>query len=61
MREKSRRFVVNREKIWNLAYVDDIVLIAKGTNNLKEMLTSFLKFWKKREVILSIEKSKVMT
>lgn len=53
--------VVGREKLWSLAYADDIVLVAKEANELREMIRNFSKFLEKRELILSAEKSKVMT
>jgi len=43
-----------------LAYADDKVLVAKEVNKLKEMLKTFSKFLKKRELFLSVEKSKII-
>jgi hypothetical protein len=48
--------VIGREKLWSLAYADDIVLVAKNADEMKEMLKSFAKFLERRDLILSVEK-----
>jgi len=37
---------IGRERIWNLAYVNDIVLIARNKEALEDLLGTFGKFLK---------------
>jgi len=60
-KEQAESLVVGREKVWSLAYADNIVLVAKKAADLKEMLKSFSNFLKKRKLILSVKKLKMMT
>lgn len=49
------------EDMGNLAYANDIVLMTKEANDMREMLKRFSNFLEKRELNLSVEKSKMMT
>lgn len=60
-KRQARDLVIGKEKIWNLAYADNKVLVAKEVNDLKEILKNFSKFLKKRINSLSVEKLKIMT
>lgn len=44
-----------------MEYTDDIVLLARDANEMRKMLKSFAKFLKRRNLILSANKSKMMT
>ena len=52
--------VVGNSKIWTLSYADDIALIAKSEEELKYMMKRFEKYLKKKELLLSPGKSKVL-
>jgi len=49
---------ISRGRIWNLAYVDDIVLLAKNKEVLEDMIGMFRKFLRNLE--LNVGKSKVL-
>jgi len=51
---------IEKGRIWNLAYADDIVLIARNKEALEDMLVTFGNFLKRRRLELSVEKSKVL-
>jgi len=51
---------IDRERIWNLAYADDIVLLAKNKEALEEMIGTFRKFLKNRNLELNVGKSKIL-
>jgi len=60
---KNRRIggiELGKERIWNLAYADDIVLMAKSKEAIEDMMVTFGNFLKKRRLELSVEKSKVL-
>jgi len=48
------------DRIWNLAYADDIVLIARNREALEDMMGTLRNFLKGRKLELSAEKSKVL-
>ena len=47
-------------RIWNLAYADDIVLVARNKEALEDMMDTMRKFFNARKLILSTEKTKVL-
>ena len=51
---------IGQERIWSLAYADDMVLLAEGRETLLDMMDSMKRFFRKRELILSTEKTKVL-
>lgn len=51
--------VTGKEKIWSLAYADDIVLLAKSTEELKELMRTLEKYLARKELILNLSKSNV--
>lgn len=66
LEEKLRRgqaggVLIGREKIWSLAYADDIALLAKHPQDLKEMMGRMKRFLEGKELLLNTEKSKVIT
>lgn len=65
LEEKLRRgqtggMVIGREKIWSLAYADDIVLIAKDAQELKEMMGRLKTYLDKKDLTLNTGKSNVL-
>lgn len=51
---------VDRERIWSLAYADDLVIMARSEEGIKEMLKRMQKYLKKKKLYLNIEKSKMV-
>jgi len=51
---------VSRDRIWNLAYADDIVLLAKNKETLENMMCTLGKFLKNRRLEVNAEKSKIL-
>jgi len=47
-------------RIWNLAYADDIVLLAKNRIALTDMMDNFRRFLKNKEIELSVNKTRIM-
>jgi len=52
--------VIGRKKVWCLSYADDIVCLAKSEREMKEMMRIAKKFFEKRRLIVSVEKSKIV-
>ena len=52
--------VIGKKKIWNLAYADDIVMLATNESEMREVLKRFRKYVEKKGLTLSTEKSKLM-
>jgi len=59
-KEQLGGVVVGKEKVWSIIYADDIVLLAKSEQELKNMMSRFKKYLRKKELMLSPEKSKVV-
>jgi len=51
---------IGRERVWSLAYADDIVLLARNKEALEDMMGTFSNFLRTRKLELSVEKSKVL-
>lgn len=51
---------IGEKRIWNLAYADDIVLLAKNKEALSDMMDTFRNFLEKKKLELCVEKSKVL-
>jgi len=45
---------IGRVRIWNLAYADDIVLLAKNKEALEDMIGTFRKFLRNRNLELNV-------
>lgn len=45
---------VGRERIWSLAYADDLVIMARSEEGMKEMLKRMQKYLKKKKLYLNI-------
>lgn len=51
---------LGKNRIWLLAYADDIVLLAKNKEALEDMMQTLKRFLKDRKMILCTEKTKVV-
>lgn len=51
---------LGKDRIWSLAYADDIVLLAKNKEALENMMQTLKRFLKDRKMILCTEKTKVV-
>lgn len=51
---------IGKERIWSLAYADDLVLLAKSEEGMKEMVKRMKNYLKKKRLQLNTEKSKMM-
>jgi hypothetical protein len=52
--------VVGKEKVWSLAYADDLVVLAKEEKGMKEMLGNMEKYMRRKKLTVNVEKSKMM-
>jgi hypothetical protein len=52
--------VVGKEKVWSLAYADDLVVLAREEKNMKKMLGSMEKYMRRKKLTVNVEKSKMM-
>lgn len=51
---------LEKDRIWSLAYADDMVLLAKNREALLGMMEAFKSFCKDRGLILNTEKTKLL-
>jgi len=51
---------LSRDRIWSLAYADDLVLVAYNRETLQNMMSIFKKFLEGRKLELCTEKTKIM-
>ncbi|KAH0818454.1 hypothetical protein GEV33_004337 [Tenebrio molitor] len=54
------RVVVGKEKVWSLAYADDLVVLAREEKGMKEMLGNMEKYMRRKKLTVNVEKSKMM-
>lgn len=52
--------IIGRKKIYTLAYVDDLAIIATTEKVLKKMLKTAEKYLEEKEMTLNVGKSKVL-
>jgi hypothetical protein len=52
--------VVGKEKVWSLAYADDLVVLAREEKGMKEMLGNMEKYMRRKKLTVNVEKSKMM-
>jgi len=50
---------IGKESIWTLAYVDDLVIMAKSEEGMKEMLKRMERYLKGKKLQLNVEKTKM--
>jgi predicted nucleotidyltransferase len=55
-----KAYIVTREKIWSLALADDLVIVAKGERETKEMMKKLGKYVRKKKLEVNVEKTKMM-
>jgi hypothetical protein len=51
---------VGREKVWSLAFADDMVIVAKSEREMKEMMRNLEKYVRKKKLEVNVEKTKIM-
>lgn len=51
---------IKGDRIWSLSYADDIVILAKNREAMKDMMGSMKVFWGKLELVMNTEKTKMM-
>jgi len=51
---------IGSRRIWNLAYADDVVLIAKNREAMLDMMSTMKRFLKDRGMVLNADKSKML-
>lgn len=56
--KKNIGVTLGNNRLWALAYVDDIILLAKNKVALEDMMGTLKKFLKTRKMELSAEKTK---
>jgi hypothetical protein len=49
-----------REKIWSLAFADDMVIVAKSEREMKEIMRNLGKYVRKKKLEVNVEKTKMM-
>ncbi|KAH0813872.1 hypothetical protein GEV33_008919 [Tenebrio molitor] len=52
--------VVGREKVWSLAFADDMVIVEKSEREMKEMMRNLEKYVRKKKLGVNVEKTKMM-
>jgi hypothetical protein len=57
---QARGSVVGREKVWSLAFRDDLVIVAKSEREMKEMMRGLGKYVRKKELEVNVEKTKMI-
>jgi len=51
---------IGNKRVWNLAYADDIVLLAKNRDAMMNMMSTLKIFLKNRDIELNTEKTKIL-
>lgn len=51
---------IGKERVWSLAYADDLVLLAKNEEGMKEMMKRMERYLKRKKLQLNTEKSKIV-
>lgn len=52
--------VVGKEKVWTLAYADDLVIVAKNENEMEGMIRNMERYVKRKKLEVNVEKTKMM-
>jgi hypothetical protein len=47
-------------KVWNLAFADDLVIVAKSEREVKEMMKSLEKYVSEKKMEVNVEETKMM-
>jgi hypothetical protein len=51
---------IYREKVWSLAFADDMVIVARSEREMKEMMRNLRKYVRKNKLEVNVEKTKMM-
>lgn len=51
---------IGRERIWSLAYADDLVLLTKNEKSMKEMMKRTERYLKEKKLQLNAKQSKMV-
>lgn len=51
---------IGRERIWSLAYADDLVLLRKNEKSMKEMMKRTERYLKEKKLQLNAKQSKMV-
>jgi hypothetical protein len=51
---------VGKKKVWSLAFADDMVIVAKGEREMKEMMRNLGKYVRKKKLEVNVEKTRMM-
>ena len=57
---QAGRVPVGREKVWCLAYADDLVLVANEERGMKDMIRNAERYMKKKKLEVNVDKTKMM-
>jgi hypothetical protein len=49
--------VIGREKVWSLAFREDLVIVAKSEREMKEMMKNLRKYVRKKKLEVNVEKN----
>jgi 16S rRNA G1207 methylase RsmC len=52
--------VVGREKVWSLAFANDLVIVGKSERKMKEMMKSLGKHVRKKKLEVNVDKTKMV-
>jgi hypothetical protein len=52
--------VVGGEKVWNLAFDDDLVIVAKSEKEIKELMQNLGKYVRKKKLEVNVGNTKMM-
>lgn len=52
--------VLGKDRLWSLAYADDIILLAKNEVALEDMTSTLKGFLRDRSLVLNVEKTKIV-
>jgi len=58
--ERTSRRSIGKNKIWTLAYADDLVLLAKNEESMKETMKRLDRYLRNKYLQVNAEKSKML-
>lgn len=59
-KSQVRRVQVGSERLWSLAHADDLAILAKNEEGMKEMMKRMEKYLKRKRLQLNTDKSKMV-
>jgi hypothetical protein len=57
---QARGSVVGREKVWSLAFAENLVTVAKSEREMKKIMKKLGKYVRKKKLEVTVEKTKMM-